>query len=389
MISHGFPSAPVVVTIGRRPLASLDIQTIQQYLPHLLSITHPRNPTWRRTGHFELPRHMGLDNRLSFIVLQYIFRYLEEIEREGDSAALYDKLESLWKNSRLSEGGYYEHRSPLVEQCFCKMGSIFDRHHFGCHPKIYDAMSTFFARHCKEIMQSSRHDWREYVYALYRIEHSMTSVLACVAQNIRHTHIDQHSISATTSRGHRLTSQTISRIFMLLRQKDDRRHEEMGGHHVHPTDGYGPHGHMRNPELSRSNGELSVTLSHPGTGRPVEFTTGLAICPDRLRAIYEQDPRRILVKQQGSRHRGPRRYHSFDPEDPLGEGLYGDDHDDDDDYSSMDSEEFYDENSLDYSSDPRRVGRSASFRCGQRMVEDDFGMPVSAFMMAPRGLVMA
>ena len=295
---HGHRGSEIdIVTRGEYIRVSLEI--LSQYLPNFE--TYIRNyGTLARNGRLTIRSEdfPAFQDPTSRRALQCLFRYLHEIDAIRTSSALYDCLEKSWRQS-IQGRGWHGRVSPTTK-LFAKLGKILDPFHLDNSKPIFDAMSTFFADHCEEIILGGGDDWIEYLYALDRMNRDITHVLSLVSQKGRLTEGDLHRLMyPTRDLEHQLCPDTIKQMAALIGIRHDRAYHD----HIHDR---------RGRRGGRLGGCHVAHCTDPGRTK-----TGAEVDADYLLYVHDYDPHRIIIKGRGRRNR---QYPYDDMENP--ESMY-------------------------------------------------------------------
>lgn len=167
----GFPGPIVEVYIGSKSF-SVCLDTIAVFLPHL-DLSLAADP---------LALFPYVD-RYIVQALTYLFHHLEEVSEDGSSAALIDRLEDFYKRSNRRHRGLHSQYEPIIE-VFVRLGMILAPYGgLGHHPELFDAMCTFFTRHCESLIQRDPCWVVMCLWALERMGERITAALTCVVRS--------------------------------------------------------------------------------------------------------------------------------------------------------------------------------------------------------------
>ena len=298
---YGHDTIPFLLRSKQR-VFYLDPISIQEYLPVL----------WDRILHGNLERHGDGCLRpedLGFFrdptsqgALVYLFNYLEELQRtDGVSGALDNSLEHLWKTCKTRSRHRHSRRHlEEVTAVFCQLGKILDDNHFGCNEIIFATMSTFFIRHCTEIMRRGSRTWVDFIFALERMApgDELIPALTCVAQqNLPPDHIVE-SAYGQTPRGHTLYPRTIDLLRSLMEKKNDQDQDR-----YLTSSGFWGHEGFYVPGGGRRGG----AGRRGGRDHGNRMRCGTEYDPQALEKIVIRDPGAIFV-DEGLRRR-PQSHH--------------------------------------------------------------------------------
>ena len=310
----GYGPAPILFSLrSKQNPIELNPETIVKYLPGLYHMI--AGTLWQYGAVYRIPEDFGsFRDSASQKALRYLFEYLEDIERCGVSAALDNSLERVWKacNSRP------RHRHPTrhpddVTEVFSQLGMILDDDHFGCNDIIFATMSSFFIRHCREIMRRGRGSWIKYIFALDRIaenEEELVPALNCIAQQKIHP-AEIESVYSVKIQGHELYLETFRLLNDLVDGKEyqDRDHYLMG------------FGHLDDDYIGR--GRRRGYRKRGGRRHHGPIRCGIDFHPGELKYIVKNSPEAILVDERLKRRSHHRlRYYDDDYSDSEYESGY-------------------------------------------------------------------
>lgn len=294
------PDLVLISIHSRHKVFEFDPILIEDYLPGLWELMMDGALPQHSDGTLR-PEDLGIfGDPTSQRALSYLFDYLEDVLQHGVSAALDNSLENLWKACK---GRPREHHPGMhpggITAVFGQLGKIFAEENFGSNDTIFHIMSTFFIRHCAEIVRWGRKTWIDYLFALDRMDTSSESLvpaLNCVIQQQRLHPGDFRELAYhPTPRGHKLRPDTLELLEHLSQQKHEQDH----------------HRHERGSEIW-----VPRRLEHRGDehrhdvvrrrGRGEVIRRGIDYDPRTLKKIAAHNPEAILV-DEGLRGRSHRR----------------------------------------------------------------------------------
>ena len=208
----GFPGPTIDVYIGPKSF-SVCLDTIAVFLPHM-DLSLAADP-------LVLFPH---GDRYTVQALTYLFHHLEEVSEDGSSAALIDRLEDFHKRSNRRHRDLHSQYEPIIE-VFVRLGMILTPYGgLGHHPELFDAMCTFFTRHCESLIQRDPCGVVRCLWALERMGERITAALTCVA---RSPYFDEFmNVLAEMSEAEQsdiLTWRTIEDLYTMGAQVVDRK----------------------------------------------------------------------------------------------------------------------------------------------------------------------
>lgn len=185
--------------------------TIRHCLPRLYRNAQPEISS----GFLRPDRYIETTYWYDRPALIIVFEYLKELERgHGVSGVLQTRLDSQWRNS--------SHSKTEAEDLFCSLCNLFK--HFGCSAEMFQAMESFFERHCSEIVRRTPLGWLRYIQGLDRIRFhhktGMASALSCLLQYNKS--INSQDLRALAE--HRAVSpKTLGKLYALVEEKKRQR----------------------------------------------------------------------------------------------------------------------------------------------------------------------
>ena len=200
-----------------------DWRIVEQLLPNLPS-------SFRRSRIVDLRNDPLFQSSCSRTAMSYLFTHLREIESHGTSTALLDSLEDLWKEDRQRHlhGMQGSVRTPQV---FAALAQILRPEIFGCCETIFSLMSTFFTRHCEEIMRSKSPQWITYVKALDLMDGGdPMPYLCCLAQHQRDVVPELQRSCGRRTCSNCFSDRTVVCLKFLFNQKKDRNRRKIAEH---------------------------------------------------------------------------------------------------------------------------------------------------------------
>ncbi|KAA6407045.1 MAG: hypothetical protein FRX48_09111 [Lasallia pustulata] len=286
---YGHDTIPFLLR-SKQVVVEFDPGLIQAYLPGLWELINDDLP--RHNAGYLRPEDFGpFQDPTSRRALSYLFDYLEEIQRNGTSAALYNSLQHLWKACKSRSGGHHSRRHlGEITAVFSQLGKIFDTEQFGCNENIFNIMSTFFVEHSAEIMRWGRSSWVDYLVALERMvlqDDDLVPALSCIAQQqklLRPGELEglEYYVSP---RGQTLDPETVELLFILIGQKrgQDRERDLLGFGPLDPGyRGGGRRGHLVRTGDPHHNGYLR---------------SGTEYGPRELKDLATRHPELIIVQE--------------------------------------------------------------------------------------------
>ena len=285
MMAHGRQYDKVNISFGGNR-ATIRRSTLRRYLPGLMrSVEYiPQHYTIVAEDYLDVREHSHIA-----VVLDFIFRYLNEVDLYESSGLLLDDLDMHWNRSR--------HGSHTAKNVFSYLGSVLGPDNFGCCNEIWSSMQQFFSRHCAEIMHGSQYNWTFYIQALQTARQGiiwnqgadLTSSLAMVMKEGK---LNRGKLADITSRG-LLCSSSINILSRLIYAKEHRDHQRL-------------------LEIS----ERALELRGRAIPRENSFR-GTSIDPYILRLFCERYPEAIKIDMQKWKQLEQRNYHrgAFDRED--------------------------------------------------------------------------
>lgn len=212
----------------------IDWRVVEQCLPTLAS-------NFGRISFLDLRTHSLFRGSHTRTAFSYLSTHLREIEQCGTSTALLDALEDLWKKDRQwRQRGVQSSISIL--QVFTALAQILSPEVFGCCETIFTLMSTFFTRHCEEIMRSTSPQWLAYVRALDLMDGGdPMPYISCLVQHQRDVApLIRRACGRRNCKNGCLSDRTVNCLHVLFEQKNGRDHRTIA---QHPW-GRGVHGAM-------------------------------------------------------------------------------------------------------------------------------------------------
>lgn len=282
---RGCRSGPILFSLrSGEKLFEVDPVSVEDYLPHLWDMIEIGAVQPRRGGCLTAEDLGSYSDPTSQRALCYLFDYLEDLQRHGVSAALDNSLEYLWKYCKSRPRDHHPRRDlDEITAVFSRLGNIFSD--FGCHPHMFTTMSTFFTRHCTEIMQRGRRTWVDYLSALEQNtddDRDLIPALNRIAQQKVHAEEIRDSAYGGTIGGHTLRPDTVDLLESLIEQK----HDQDVVRHLDNSRRFSP-GYRR-------------PGSHHGRGRyhGDSMRRGINYHPRDLQKIAARDPEAILVDER-------------------------------------------------------------------------------------------
>ena len=286
---YGHDTIPFLLR-SKQVVVEFDPRLIYGYLPGLWDLINddvqPHNAGYLR------PEDFGpFQDPTSRRALSYLFDYLEDVQRNGTSAALHNSLQHLWKACKNRSRDHHSRRHlGEITAVFSQLGKICDPEQFGCNENIFNAMSAFFVEHCAEIMRWGRSSWVDYLVALERMNPEndyLIPALSCIAQQqklLRPGELEglEYYVSP---RGQMLAPDTVELLFFLIRQKrgQDRGRDLLGFEPLDP----GYRGGGRRGDLVRTGGP------HQGG----HLRSGTEYEPRVLKNLATRRPDLLFVKE--------------------------------------------------------------------------------------------
>lgn len=187
---------------------------LNRCLPNLWNLAS----LYGRTRNIEPELYLSHRHHDKFMVkaLKYLFDYVKEIDEEGISAALRERLENCWRCYGSNE----------TRKVYQKLGIILRSDNFGCSLGLWTNMENFLASHCARIIRVSRLGWIPYVTTLQDINASrardekimrMTNVLSCI---IEHAAIEVNMVRRLKDSS--LNRQTLQILHKLVTARENR-----------------------------------------------------------------------------------------------------------------------------------------------------------------------
>lgn len=266
--------------------ATIRRSTLRRYLPGLMrSVEYiPQHYTVAAEDYLDVREHRHIA-----VVLDFIFRYLNEVDLYESSGLLLDDLDMHWNRSR--------HGSHTAKNVFSYLGSVLGPDNFGCCNEIWSCMQQFFSRHCAEIMHGSPYNWTSYIQALQTarqgiIRNPGADLTSSLAMVMKEGKLNRRKLTDIATQG-LLCSSSITILSRLISAKDHRDHQRLLD--------------MSARALERRGRETPRANSFRGT----------SIDPSILRLFCERYPEAITIDLQTWKQLEQRNYHrgTFDRED--------------------------------------------------------------------------
>lgn len=232
-VRHSFHVKDIDIATAHRTIR-LRRHTIQKYLPGLWQIILDRNrghgaPNGRAfINARQLPGLMDVDVQEG---LAQVLKHLRDLERtDGSSSSLFDWLESVYQRSRRTPSHARYTGFGLLTTYFLGLGLALDRHHLAGHRKLFQIISHFLVKNCKELVRDMK--MREFlclIRALDRTGHDMNETLAAIVSAIGTTgrHRLRQHIRSSDSLYNDLSRDTRRNLRKILEAKrhgqDERR----------------------------------------------------------------------------------------------------------------------------------------------------------------------
>lgn len=286
------PDVVLISLRSRYKVFEIDHRLIEDYLPGLWELMMDGALLPHGDGTLR-PADLGIFcDTTSQAALSYLFNYLEDVLRNGVSAALDNSLENLWNACKGRPRDHHPGTHPGgITAVFGQLGKIFAEEHFGCNDTIFQIMSTFFIRHCAEIVRWGRKTWIDYLFALDRMAtdtESLVPAVNCVVQQQRlHPGEFRELDYYPTPRGHKLRADTLELLDFLLQQKHEQDHHR----HARASEVWIP------PRLEyRGNSHRHDLVRRGGRGELIR--RGIDYDPRTLKKIATYNPEAILVDER-------------------------------------------------------------------------------------------